>query len=764
MKKIYKIARTELQTLFYSPVAWFILIVFVFQMVMLFMGAYFPQVYAQEAGYAVNALTLKIFSSTDGGILPVVQSYLYLYIPLLTMGLMSRELGSGSIKLLYASPVTNTQIILGKYLSMMIFGLIMFIILAIFFIFGVCTIQNFDYPPVLVGLLGLYLLFCAYSAIGLFMSSLTSYQIVAAILTLTMFSLLSYVSGWWQDIEFVRDITYWLAISGRAGEFVSGLLCSEDLLYFVIVSALFLSLTIIRLESCRQKKRWTIMLGKYVGVLFLACSLGYLSSRPSLMTYYDATKVKRNTLTENSQKVIAQMKGGLTITSYSNALDHGMLWVTPPKNVKNDQRFFRQYIRFKPEIKMKYVYYYDTVNDPNLDKQFPDLNMRQRAMKLAESWGVDSTLFITPEEIRTRIDLSSEGNRYVRVLERENGEKSFLRMFHDPKKYPNEAEITAAFKRLVMQLPKVGFLTGHRERSISVIGDRGYNFAWEKTSRYALINQGFDVEEVTLDREIPEDINILVIGEMRDDMTEEQSKNLEKYVDRGGNLFILSEPRRSEQMESLMAEFGVKQIPGTLVRPTKNYPADLILVQPTREASSMIYHWENIVAFGQSITMPSVAGLEFTPVKGFRMTPLFVTDSLVWNELETTDFVDDIPTLDSQKGEIQQSYVTSMALSRQINGREQKVVVFGDADCISNGELGIRRGGIRAVNFYVIMGCFYWLSDEEVPIDVRRPASPDRAVFLTLDSLAIWKVIMMWVIPGLMVIFAFVLWFRRRGR
>ena len=69
-------------------------------------------------------LTLGIFGG-QRGLFVAVQSYLYLYIPLLTMGLMSRELGSGSIKLLYSSPVTNVQIILGKYCSMLAYGLVL---------------------------------------------------------------------------------------------------------------------------------------------------------------------------------------------------------------------------------------------------------------------------------------------------------------------------------------------------------------------------------------------------------------------------------------------------------------------------------------------------------------------------------------------------------------------------------------------------------------------------------------------------------------
>ena len=79
------------------------------------------------------------------------------------------------------------------------------------------------------------------------------------------------------------------------------------------------------------------MLGKYIGVLLLACLLGYISSRPHLMTYYDATDMKTNTLTPNSQEVIAKLEGGLTITTYVNALDEKDLWAGLPVNMKNDQ-------------------------------------------------------------------------------------------------------------------------------------------------------------------------------------------------------------------------------------------------------------------------------------------------------------------------------------------------------------------------------------------------------------------------------------------
>ena len=120
MNMIYKIAKTELQMLFYSPVAWLVLIIFTFQSGMIFSGMIEMVEREQAMGYD----PIFISSSLFGRLFYNVQDYLFLYIPLLTMGLVSRDLSGGTIKLLHSSPMTNTQIILGKFLSMMIFALV----------------------------------------------------------------------------------------------------------------------------------------------------------------------------------------------------------------------------------------------------------------------------------------------------------------------------------------------------------------------------------------------------------------------------------------------------------------------------------------------------------------------------------------------------------------------------------------------------------------------------------------------------------------
>lgn len=767
MKMIYKIARTELQTLFYSPIAWLILIIFTIQSSIAFTNAIDLVVNQQSLGYFVSDLSMRIFAHPHRGTFTLIQQYLYLYIPLLTMGLMSRELSSGSIKLLYSSPVTNSQIILGKYLSMVFYALIISAMLSVFVLFSGFTVENFDYTGVLAGLLGLFLLMCGYAAIGLFMSSLTSYQVVAAVGTLAVLAVLNAVGGMFQDISFVRDITYWLSIRGRSNEFISGLICSEDVLYFLIVIGLFLLLSILRMKAIRQKHKWNTSLMRYMGAVSVAVILGYLSSRPALMFYYDATRNDVNTLTKNSQEIVGKLDGKLTINTYVNILDQYYYFGLPKRELSDIKRF-RQYLRFKPDIKMNYIRYYDRANNPSLDKRYPELNDRERMLEYARIHRLDSSMFITPQEVSKMENLAPEGNRFVRTLNTAQGEKTFLRVFDDMEVHPSEAEVSAAFKRLVMELPMVGFVTGHGERDCIKEGDRDYNkFAQDKPFRYSLINQGFDFEEVKLDNEIPADVDILVIGDMRVPMPEEHLINLNKYIERGGNLLIAGEPGRQDIMNKILTQFGVEMLPGRLVIPSENFSPDFIQSIPTNEGADMMYQLKMMLSREYVLTMPGTTGLKYTVDKGYKVTELFVSDTTggVWSEMETVNFVDDTVKVNSAIGEtVTSSVPTVLALNRTIGEKEQKIIVLSDADCISNGEVSIVRKGVRAANYNFIMGAFFWMSDDEVPVDVRRPSPVDNTISVKFSGMRIVKWALMGLIPLLMTVFYILLWIRRRGR
>ncbi|MFR4037595.1 MAG: hypothetical protein ACLTZT_07280 [Butyricimonas faecalis] len=108
--------------------------------------------------------------------------------------------------------------------------------------------------------------------------------------------------------------------------------------------------------------------------------------------------------------------------------------------------------------------------------------------------------------------------------------------------------------------------------------------------------------------------------------------------------------------------------------------------------------------------------------------------------------------------------VTAMALKREQNGRDQRVLVLGDADCISMGELSAARRGIRASNFSLIRGMFCWLSYEELPVDIGHPKAIDNDLYLGTTS-GLWvKVFVKWILPLVVFLFGVILLLRRQRK
>ena len=780
MRMIYKIAKTELQMLFYSPIAWFLLVVFTIQIGAQFTGSYewFMKGNTLGSGRTMMA-SMALFAN---GIFGLVQQYLYYYIPLLTMGLVSRELSSGSIKLLYSSPVRNSQIILGKFLSMVFYALIICAILALFVLYATFTVKDFEGPVVWTGLLGIFLLTCTYAAIGIYISSLTSYQFVAAIGTFIVLMLLSLVGGWWQEYDIVRDVTYWFSINGRASTFINGMICSEDVIYFPVVIALFLMLAIIRMNAIRQKLRWYDSASKYLAVILVACAIGFFSSRPKLMAYYDASSTKWNTLAPVSQEIVEKLDGGLKITAYSNILAQSTYtWTKFPDFIMSNRELFKRFERFKPETKLKVVYYYDTITEQDNPAAAEYLAARLKdkgwslwdaARDACEAWRVDSSMLKTPEEIRKEVDLTGE-RTFAWRIERENGDVAWLRIYDDPMSpWPKEEDIAVALKRFTTELPKIGFVTGYGMRSISDSRFYGYSyFANKKDFRNALINQGFDVVEIDLENGVPEDVNILTIADMREPFSANEEQALADYIARGGNLYILGEPRRREVMNPLLLKyFGIEMLPGTLVQYRLDWlQPDYVQCFVTPEARQLSFYFVYGATFA---TLPTAAGLEYKEDRGYRVMPVLMTDTTniqekkahsyaVWNEMGSLDYVENRLTPDPAAGEIVRDYCTAYALTRQVNGKEQRVMILGDADCISNGEINESRS---ATNFIMDLGVYNWMSNNEMPLLIQRPPTQDNKVYITKGGYYVMNGIFMYGVPGLLAIGGLLLWLRRRGK
>lgn len=763
MKTICKIAWAEFRLLFYSPIAWLLLICFIILTGYRVTGMmdYFDEMMRYE-GWLYWGATKKLFVGYKG-IWTYVQDFVYFYIPLLTMGIMSKEFGGHSIKLLYSSPISNAQIILGKYFALVLYALILMMVLFIYAILGICVLKDVEYGIIWTGFLGLFLLICTYLAVGLFVSSLTSYQVIAAIGTFIVLMLLSAVKNWGQHYDLVREITYWLSINGRADSFMNGMICTEDVIYFLVITIAFLFFAIIRLNGKRQKERWLLTLRKNAIVCAAVVFIAYFSSRPSLMFFWDTTNLKENTLLPVSQDVVSKMDGGMTITSYVNVLEpHYAQNYGYPGFIMKNIEYFQRYTRFKPEIKLKTVYYYAEPDEDlrRLDKTGEKTWAKVR--NLCERTNLDSNFLKTEDEI---VDLSEEGYTFIRQIERENGQKTWLRVYDRGfSRVPTEAEITVALKRMITTLPKIGFIVGHEERSINDKSINGYQLvANNKKFQYSLWNQGFEVEEVDLNRGIPKDIGILVLADPRKKFAEQEMQVLKKYIDEGKHMFITGEPRHREVQNPLFSElFGIELTPMLVqndMRPHRKLSANTLACIPVQNWSEKMYRMNKM----GNIIMPTVAGVEVVDNKLFSIFSIARTDTITpcWTELETIDFVDDTIVFNPSVGEVCKTFSTIVGLKRNVRGKEQKIVILGDADLFSNGEI---RGSVGGRPENILLDVCYWMTDGEAPIDVRRGHSTDDRMYLYGSGYKIVRWMFHWGIPLVILLLAIVVWLRRRSR
>lgn len=767
MKVIFYIATNELRKLFYSPIAWFVMIIFAFQGAGAFTGVYgyFVHLKNANAQMYINDVTYTMYASEMMGLYNAVPPILYLFLPLVTMNAISREKGSGAIKLLYSSPVSNLQIILGKYVALVVFCLVLTMEIFFFSLYGILTIPNVDVPTILCGLFGLFMLGCVYSAIGLFMSSVTVYPIVAAISTMCLLAFLHFAGNMGQGTKFVRDVTYWLSLKGRVNSFICGMITTEDVIYFLAIIVFAMSLAIIKLNAARTRRSRRQVAMQYLFASLAMALTGYFTSMPSFKYYWDVTRTQRNTLSEESQKVMSKVGKDVSITTYTNIQDDNTSICALPNEYKTDVSRFDQYRRFKPDTKLDYHYYYKKIPTGFYAEKYPGLNDDQLMDTLRKQNEYDFKI-VPYKNIARTTDLSGEQYRFVRVIKLDNGKKTFLRVFNDIKVYPDEEQITASFKRLVDTLPKVGFVTGHNERSPFITNERGYNtFSQEKTFRYSLINNGFDFENVSLNSPVPEYISILVIADPRQEFSEAEMMNFHDYLNRGGNLIIAGEPSRQPIDNKIAASLGVNFLSGTLYQPKQDVLPEVLLARPAAGVDWQSPWMAILKKMKLQLIMDQACALEMKDSTAFTGRPIFQTDTIpTWTELETTDFENSQAVFNPAAGEQKKLFTPVLALSRKINQKEQKILVTGDADWLSNMELSTVRKGTSSANFAFACSAFYWLSDGKAPINTSRPEPTDNDISVTRSGWAAPYYTFRWGIPSILLAAGVFVWVRRKRR
>ncbi len=286
------VAKTELRTLFYSPIAWFLMIVFLIQCGIVYLQrAWNGIARSRKCGgmdhrwEASRHSQNSIFSEFARGLFSSVDANLYLYIPLLTMSLISRETGSGTIKLLYSSPIKVREIVFGKYLAMMVYSLLLRSHpVGVFVVSGIFHIQHPETGMLMTALAGFLL--AAVRLFGHRPVHVYAHHLPgsgAPLHPFVMIGILSYIGTLWQRIGFVRELTYFLSISGRTQKMLAGLLTTKDIVYFFAIVVHVPRLQCLLVERQHGIETLTVKGLRYAVVLGIVLLVGYVTSIPGLI-------------------------------------------------------------------------------------------------------------------------------------------------------------------------------------------------------------------------------------------------------------------------------------------------------------------------------------------------------------------------------------------------------------------------------------------------------------------------------------------------
>lgn len=242
--------------------------------------------------------------------------YLFMFlVPAVTMRSLAEERREGTFELLLTRPLSHLQIVLGKYFAGVVIVLFALVPTLVYY-YSVYTLGapqgNIDSGAVIGSYIGLFLLGSSFTAIGLFASSVSKNQVIA--FTIAVFLCFFFYSGF-DSLSGLLSLQSLgiqsLGITEHYNSVSRGVLDTRDLVYFIVLDAAFIMLTIFVLHRQQQKKFINTVFLTTIGILF-ALTLG----SQKVFTRFDFTKEKRFTISPISRAVLDSLPAAVNVTVY----------------------------------------------------------------------------------------------------------------------------------------------------------------------------------------------------------------------------------------------------------------------------------------------------------------------------------------------------------------------------------------------------------------------------------------------------------------
>jgi len=434
----------------------------------------------------------------------------------------------------------------------------------------------------------------------------------------------------------------------------------------------------------------------YVLIVGIALALIWITSRTNASV--DLTANKRHALSEQTIKAVKALKGPVNITA-----------VVGPSAVQRNTltELVSRYQTHNPLVNLDFV-------NPETDPE------RARQLNAAEG-----------------------GELIVTGMGREQRLQSV-----------SERSLTGALRQLNREGErKLAFIVGHEERSVTDAG--GSNWA-ELGARLRSIGLNSEGLSLVTNPRIGDDVDVLVIADPRRPYFPGEIAGLLEYINLGGSLLWLPETALNKQsgsgLKALGLELGIEPMPGVIVD-TASQAAN------AGSASFVILNSFSQHPVTQGLTspvlLPQAKALAVTALAGQTLLPLLQTPEASWTE---TGALEGAVQFDQDSNEQRGPLVVGVTIEREINGKQQRIAVIGDADFASDQFIG------NGANLGFAESLMLWLSGESDALSFVTMPAPDANLTLSRQSILIISTSLLFVLPLLLFVIAGITAWRRRRK
>lgn len=658
-------------------------------------------------------------------------------VPLLTMRILAEERKNKTDQMILTAPVSVGKVVAAKYLAMAAVYTVVIAVIAVTPLI-LSAFGTVAFGESYAALLGFWLYGLSCIAIGMFLSSLTESQVIAAVITFAAL-FLGYMMGSICGLisssgNLLTKILGCYDLTSPLDNFSSGMFDLSGVIYYLTLIVLFLFLTV----QSIQKRRWSMSVKKIglgvfsTGMVAFAVALAVVvnlvvQALPSTITQLDATSNHLYSMTDDTKKMLSKLDEDVTI--YVLAAEKSA-----------DETVAKTLERYKAESSHVKVVYKDPAKYPNFYQTYTD-------------------------------DTSVTRNSLIVVSDKRNKLVNYSKMYegsydssynYQTTGYDGEGQITSAIEYVTSDdMPVVYEIEGHGETSISG------NFS-EVITKANITSQTINLLKYD---EIPDDAKAVIINGPTSDFSKDDAAKIISYLQKGGKVLI-STTYTTEDMtnfKSILEAYQVSLQDGIVVEGDKDhYYQQPYYLLPDIASGNL-----TTSASGGYVFAPSAMGMTYPKNEDstesvdstedttgqITYTPLLTTsdDSYVKQD------VANLTTLDKEDGDINGPFTIGLDVQQKVDDdNTTELIIYSCQTMLTDDADQMVSGNNSALFSDAITNLVSDSGESTTVIPVKSYDTSTLTVNATVTMLgAIFGIV---VIPVLLLIAGIVIWVKRRKR